>query len=159
MHKTTHESNSQIFLVRNLAQCGTMMHMTTSTHSDYEDLRTSVVGARLRIARERRTGLEQEPFAQLINVSRGTVSNYERGRLPGGPREQLVLNAWAAACDVSVDWLRTGDEPAPTPPDGGDQGGPMLSELSDYTRKKARRSSGGRISGQSEDNSRYVAAA
>ena len=41
------------------------------------------MGDRLRIARERRAKLSQGDFADLINVSRGTVSNYERDNLPG----------------------------------------------------------------------------
>lgn len=91
----------------------------TSTQNDYEDLEPTI-GYRLRVARERRSGLDQGEFAEQIGVSRGTVSNYERDRLPGGPRQRLVLNAWAAACDVSRMWLETGvAEPvSPTPGPG-----------------------------------------
>ena len=61
----------------------------------------------------------QGDFADLINVSRGTVSNYERDNLPGGPRQRLAFNSWAAACGVDVEWLETGQAPAQPEPDGG----------------------------------------
>ena len=63
--------------------------------------------------------LSQGDFADLINVSRGTVSNYERDNLPGGPRQRLAFNSWAAACGVDVEWLETGQAPAQPEPDGG----------------------------------------
>ena len=91
--------------------------MTISPHSDYADLELSI-GDRLRRARVRRTGLDQETFAELISVSRGTVSNYERGRLPGGTRQRLVLNSWAKACRVTREWLETGK--TPTEPEPGE---------------------------------------
>jgi transcriptional regulator with XRE-family HTH domain len=81
--------------------------MTTSTHEGYEDLELTV-GDRLRRARERRTHLDQAEFADLIHVSRGTVSNYERDMIPGGPRRKLVFNSWATATGVTVEWLETG---------------------------------------------------
>ena len=77
------------------------------------------MGDRLRIARERRAKLSQGDFADLINVSRGTVSNYERDNLPGGPRQRLAFNSRAAACGVDVEWLETGQAPAQPEPDGG----------------------------------------
>lgn len=87
-------------------------------HEAYEDLAPSI-GDRLRVARERRTGLDQTTFADHIGVSRGTVSHYERDKLPGGPRQRLVLNAWAAACGVTREWLETGQAPDQPEPDGG----------------------------------------
>lgn len=89
--------------------------MTEQQYGAYEDLQPSI-GDRLRVARERRTGMDQATFADHIGVSRGTVSNYERDKLPGGPRQRLVLNAWASACNVTREWLETGR--------GGDAGGP-----------------------------------
>ena len=55
--------------------------MTQQPHDAYADLAPSV-GDRLRIARERRAKLSQGDFADLVNASRGTVSNYERDNLP-----------------------------------------------------------------------------
>lgn len=56
---------------------------------------------RLLIAREW-AGYEQTQLAEEMGVSRNTISNYEHGRTT--PRK-LVLNAWARACGVSMDWL------------------------------------------------------
>ena len=75
---------------------------------------TIEVRHRLRIAREF-AGLEQEQLAELIGVSRTTVSNNEKGRVY--PRKILV-NAWALACGVPATWIWTGqpsgDGPSPT---------------------------------------------
>lgn len=62
---------------------------------------------RLRIAREWR-GMEQADVARELGISRPTVSNYERGVTAPG---KLVINAWAVATDVDVDWLRYDDGP------------------------------------------------
>jgi len=71
-------------------------------------------GDRLRKAREL-AGLDQEAFAEMLGVSRGTVSNYERSATEH--RKPIVLRAWAAATNVSQEWLETG-EGSPTPPTG-----------------------------------------
>lgn len=76
----------------------------------------STLQNRLRIAREWR-GLEQADLARELGVGRSTVSNYERGvTIPG----KLVINAWAVACDVDIEWLRTGqtEDPRPGPGEG-----------------------------------------
>lgn len=62
------------------------------------------IGDRLRKARES-TGLEQGAFAELLGVSRGTVSNYERGLT--NPKK-VVLRAWASATRVPYEWLTSG---------------------------------------------------
>lgn len=73
------------------------------------------IGTRLRIAREWR-GLEQSEMAEVLGVSRTTVSNYEREyTLP----RKLVINAWAAACDVDVEWLKTGRAQEDSDPNNG----------------------------------------
>lgn len=88
---------------------------------------------RLQIAREY-AGLEQGELAERMGVSRNSVSNYEHGRTT--PRK-IVLNAWAMACGVSIDWIRDGV----APPDGGgshpfggpqDGGGPVSHQPSDW---------------------------
>lgn len=71
---------------------------------------------RLRIAREF-AGYEREELARLMEVSRNTVGNAEAGRTV--PRK-IMLNAWALACGVPVDWIITGQPPQP--PDGPDNG-------------------------------------
>jgi transcriptional regulator with XRE-family HTH domain len=60
-----------------------------------------LVHHRLRIAREF-AGLEQEQLAELIGVSRNTISNAENGRRK--PR-RITLNAWALATGVPVSWF------------------------------------------------------
>lgn len=71
------------------------------------------VSDRLRKAREF-VALEQQEFADLIGVSRGTVSNYERGTTTR--YRMIVLRAWAMATGVPVSWLQFGTT---TSPDGG----------------------------------------
>jgi len=75
---------------------------------------TFSTGDRLKKAREL-AGYEQGAFADLIGVSKRTVSNYEcdntRPRL-------IVLRAWAMATGVPVEWLQTGKEPPTGPPSG-----------------------------------------
>src|SRR5690606_19045026 len=118
VRKTTRLPTSNLYFedLRRLAHARQDVAVTTSPH-DYSDLELSV-GDRLRRARERRTGLDQGEFAELINVSRGTVSNYERDRIPNGPRRRLVFNSWAAACGVAVHWLETGIDPRNGDDDG-----------------------------------------
>ena len=65
---------------------------------------------RLRKAREL-TGLDQSEFANALGVSRGTVSNYERGsRVYRRP----VLLAWAMCAGVPMEWLQ-GEQESPRP--------------------------------------------
>ena len=71
---------------------------------------------RLRIAREH-IGLEQGELAERMGVSRNTISAAEKGK--NEPR-RVVITAWAMACGVNADWLRTGESPHPDDdPDGG----------------------------------------
>lgn len=78
--------------------------------STAENLRipTWTVGDRLRKARES-VEFEQAELAEAIGVSRATVSNYEGGRV--APRK-IMLNAWALATGVPVEWLRSGVVPS-----------------------------------------------
>lgn len=95
------------------------------------------VGDRLRKAREL-LNLDQGQFAELIGVSRGTVSNYERGTIDR--YRPIVMRAWALATDVSAEWLESGMA-HPTPPDPG--GGAAMprrrSALEELTRAKRAR--------------------
>ncbi len=89
------------------------------------------IGDRLRKARET-TGMDQAAFAEHIGVSRGTVSNYERG-VGEGHHKPIVLRTWAMATGVPLSWIETGIiETHPTPPDGGEA-------LRELTEAKARR--------------------
>lgn len=69
---------------------------------------------RFRKAREV-AGYEQAELADVIGVSRGTVSNVERGTV--GVR-RITVNAWALATGVDRAWLETGQAPAGPGPDG-----------------------------------------
>ena len=77
---------------------------------------TFTIHDRLRKAREA-AGLDQVQLADIIGMSRTSVSNYETGVM-AKPRK-IVVNAWALATGVPVQWLETGVAPAP-----GDDGAP-----------------------------------
>ena len=71
---------------------------------------------RLRKAREH-AELEQAELAEAIDVSRATISNYERGNV--SPRK-IVVRQWALRTGVPFEWLMYGTEdPRPVDPDGG----------------------------------------
>jgi transcriptional regulator with XRE-family HTH domain len=94
--------------------------MTINTHDRRYPQFT--IGWRLRLARTQ-LGPEMDAarFADLIGVSRGTVTNYELEKTPADKMRAIVLNAWALATGVDVDWIRTGELPqTPYGPDGGE---------------------------------------
>lgn len=68
------------------------------------------MGDRLRKAREE-AGYSQRDFADLIGVSRATVSNAEVGVGKKGPLP-VTVRAWALATGVPVEWLETGCVPS-----------------------------------------------
>ena len=61
---------------------------------------------RLRIAREA-TGMSATAFAARLGISRNTVGAVERGLVPCRP---VLLEAWAVACGVTVDWITDDEE-------------------------------------------------
>jgi transcriptional regulator with XRE-family HTH domain len=83
----------------------------------------STLPLRLQLAREWR-GYTQDELAEVLDVSRATVSNYERGVGVKGI-SRLQVNAWAAFCDVDVEWLKTGSETPEFSPGGGTKGQTM----------------------------------
>lgn len=122
--------------LRKFARSATLRHMTTLASG--EQVPQWTVGDRLRKAREL-LDIDQGPFAALIGVSRGTVSNYERGLTER--YKPIVMNAWAAHTGVPVEWLEHGEQPAgPTPPDGG---GRETSDKLDALAKAKRQRVGG----------------
>ena len=76
-----------------------------------------VLRHRLRIAREE-SGLGVSELAERMGVARNTVGNAEAGK--GEPRK-VVLNAWALATGVDINWLLTGESPRQGDPGGGDE--------------------------------------
>lgn len=78
---------------------------------------TFTMGDRLKKARES-AGLEQGAFAEMIGISKSSVSNYERDNTR--PRI-IVLRAWAMATGVPMEWLQTGKEPPQGPPSGPEE--------------------------------------
>lgn len=70
---------------------------------------------RLRKARAH-AGMDQSQLAEMLEVSRGTVANYERATVPARP---LMVKMWAMATGVDAEWLRTGEDPRQGEPDGG----------------------------------------
>lgn len=84
---------------------------------------------RLQLAREWR-GHTQDDLANVLDVSRATISNYERGVGKKGI-SKLQINAWAAFCDVDVEWLKTGREQETD--DGGPLGGEAEETFSKIT--------------------------
>ena len=63
---------------------------------------------RLRKARESAC-IDQAELADRIGIARQTVNNYERGRTTNYRR--IVLNQWALATGVPVEWLTAGTSP------------------------------------------------
>lgn len=108
------------------------------------------VGDRLRKAREI-ARLDQQPFADAIGVSRGTVSNYERGSVDH--YKPIVLRAWAMATGVPLEWLETGVTTSTPPP----RGGPSGDELHRLTEAKRGRARSSRRHAETTD--RYLPAA
>lgn len=78
---------------------------------------------RLRKAREGKP-LSQQELADLIGISRRSVSAYEGGDTP--PRRPVLLS-WALATNVSLVWLQSGESPpGPKGPEGLGVGLPRL---------------------------------
>ena len=73
------------------------------------------LGDRLRKARED-AGLSQAELADLVNVSRATVSNAEVGARRPLP---ITIESWARVTSVPEEWLKTGKAPAGQGPGGG----------------------------------------
>lgn len=107
-----------------------------STQAQGDAVPEWTVGDRLRKAREV-LGLEQGPFAERIGVSRGTVSNYERGTTSA--YKPIVMRAWAMAAGVSLQWLETGVGMSSTPPPVP---GKPSGDLAKLTESKLRRARG-----------------
>jgi len=82
---------------------------TTAQHETTGTIPAWTPGDRLRKARES-AGLSQQQLADRIGISRGSVTNYESDK---HPVRRIVLNAWAAATGMNLEWLRDGIDPDP----------------------------------------------
>jgi transcriptional regulator with XRE-family HTH domain len=97
--------------LHNSAQALYLVHMTINTHDRRYPQFT--IGWRLRLARTQLgPDMDAGHFAQLIGVSRGTVTNYELEKTPASRMRPVVLNAWALATGVAPEWLQTGATPS-----------------------------------------------
>lgn len=110
---------------RDIRTCGVNTHVSkvghmSIAHNPARRIPPSTLPLRLQQAREWR-GFTQEEMAEVIGVSRATVSNYERGVGKKGI-SKLQVNAWAAFCDVDVEWLKTGVDETGNPEDDGTPG-------------------------------------
>lgn len=77
-------------------------------------------GDRLRKARTMLgPDMDVRAFAELLGVSKNTITNYELERTPAEKMRPVVLMAWALATGVDVEWIRTGVRPPPDPVPGG----------------------------------------
>ena len=87
-----------------------------SIESAWDNVPAFTIGDYLRKAREH-AGLEQTELASEIGISRGTVTNYERGHVT--PRKAVVM-AWAMRTGVPVEWITSlgKTKPRPDSPDG-----------------------------------------
>lgn len=105
------------------------------------------IGDRLRKAREN-MDLDQGPFAALVGVSRGTVSNYEREEV--SHYKPIVLREWARVAEVNLHWLETGEGNPSDPNPPGQQGdGDQLRRLTEAKARRAHRRHG-------ENTGRYL---
>lgn len=91
------------------------------------------------------TGLNTRDFAESIGVSQKTVNNAESD---AHEVRKIVLNAWAMATGVPVEWLERGDGPTTSPPTGTDN--PSLDRLTAQKRSRTR------TTGQGASTHRYV---
>ena len=69
-----------------------------------EALTLEKIGARIRIKRES-LGMTQQELAEMVNVTRNTISRYENGETEVGV---ITLNNIADALSVTVLWLLFG---------------------------------------------------
>ena len=96
--------------------------------STQTDVRPLSLATRLKVARVG-AGLDQKDLAQTLGVSRGTISNWERGA--SEPPLGLAV-ALAQATGVTLDWLAEGiNEKAPA----DETAGADESRLSDLNRR------------------------
>ena len=88
-----------------------------SIQTSWDNVPQFTVGDFLRKAREH-AGLEQTELAAELGISRGTVTNYERGHVK--PRKAVVM-AWAMRTGVPVEWITSqgAESPRTDGPGGG----------------------------------------
>lgn len=112
-----------------LAQTCAMRHYEAMTQEQAGGLVLEFgITDRLRKAREHAGYASQKAFAELTGISRGTIGNYESPEWT--TRKPYILEEWARATGVSVEWLRTGNgRPSGPTPDGGEAADAALARL------------------------------
>lgn len=80
----------------------------------------SEIGQRIRDARSR-AGLTQPALGEVLGVEKAAISKYEAGEAKRGVPIEFLIRI-AKKCNVTLDWLITGDNPKPPPEplDNGD---------------------------------------
>ena len=103
-------------LLRHVLHVPDNCHMSISMNSGVIP-EMNTLPNRLRVARDF-AGMSQGDLAERAELSRTTVSAAEAGlKTPA----RATITVWAFACGVDVEWLRTGNETAPSPDgDGAD---------------------------------------
>lgn len=84
-------------------------HMTAAPTGEEQGIPVWTYGDRMRKARER-LGLSQNEMADLLGISRQSVSNYEQCHTRP---LRSILRRWAAVTNVPPEWLALGDNPGP----------------------------------------------
>ncbi len=74
----------------------------------------------------------REQFADMLEVDRNTVNNYESGRTVR-PMKSTV-SRWALISGVAREWLETGERPRPEGPHEGPEDGVRRQGLEPRTR-------------------------
>ena len=102
-------------ILRGVSHMSNTGHMTMNPAGVIPKMNT--LPNRLRVARDY-AGLSQTELSDVAGLSRTTISAAEAGlKTPA----RATITVWAFACGVDVDWLRTGNESAPSPDgDGAD---------------------------------------
>lgn len=89
-----------------MVQCVTLRHMSMMEPAPQGIVHIWTRGDRLAKARKA-VANDQESFAAMVGISKGTVSNYENDTTERV--KPLVIRQWALATGYDAAWLMTGE--------------------------------------------------